>query len=107
MGYSSKPGDDFGVFRVPGPNGRVLHVLASVGMGWEHVSVSLPTRCPNWPEMSFVKDLFWGEDECVMELHVPKSDHVNCHEYCLHLWKPLVGEIPRPDAILVGPAVSV
>lgn len=104
-GYASCFGDDFGVFQIPGPMQRTLRVLASSGEGWEHVSVSLPTHCPNWPEMSFVKDLFWDEYECVMQLHVPKSDHVNHHPYCLHLWKPIGVEIPRPNSILVGPKV--
>ena len=28
-----------------------LRVIASDGMGWEYVSVSLPNRCPNWRDM--------------------------------------------------------
>jgi hypothetical protein len=32
-----------------------LRVIASDGMGWEHVSVSLPHRCPHWREMRFIK----------------------------------------------------
>ena len=104
-GYHSLDGDDFGVFMVQSydsPFGIPLKIIASSGEGWEHVSVSTQKRCPNWPEMTFVKDLFWSEDECVMQLHVPKKDHINCHPYCLHLWKPIGVEIPRPDSILVG-----
>jgi hypothetical protein len=32
-------------------------VIASDGMGWDHVSVSLKDRCPTWEEMCLVKDL--------------------------------------------------
>ena len=53
--------------------------------GWEHVSVSADGRCPTWDEMCWVKDLFWTEDECTMQLHPPKSDYVNCHPHCLHI----------------------
>ena len=94
-----------GVFSLPSPRGGVaLQVVASNGYGWDHVSVSLPNRCPNWPEMEHVKRAFFKDDETAMQLHVPPSDHVNYHPYCLHLWRPNDGrEIPRPPAIFVGP----
>jgi len=41
-----------------------LRVIASDGQGWEHVSFSLPNRCPNWREMCFIKNLFWDEAGC-------------------------------------------
>ena len=75
-----------GAFYVPVPvTGRNLMVVASVGGGWEHVSVSLPERCPTWEEMYFVKDLFWNEDEVVMQLHPAKAENINMHPYCLHI----------------------
>lgn len=54
---------------------------------WEHVSVSTLRRNPNWQEMCWVKDLFWRDDELVAQFHPPKSDHINIHPYCLHLWR--------------------
>jgi len=57
------------------------------GKYWEHVSVALPRRCPTWDEMCMVKDIFWGEEECVIQFHPPKSQYVDLHPYCLHLWK--------------------
>ncbi len=65
-----------------------LKVIASDGMGWEHVSVSLTTRCPTWEEMCFIKDLFWGAEACVIQFHPPESEYVNNHSFCLHLWRP-------------------
>lgn len=70
--------------------------------GWEHVSVSTLRRCPTWEEMDAVKRLFWDDSECVMQLHVPRSDHKNLHPYCLHLWKPTNQDIPRPPADFVA-----
>ncbi|WP_456797599.1 DUF7694 domain-containing protein [Bradyrhizobium sp. USDA 4473] len=61
-----------------------------------------PRRCPNWEEMCFVKDLFWNEEECVMQLHPPHSQYVNNSRYCLHLWKPTHRDIPMPPASFVG-----
>lgn len=77
-------------------------VLFSNGAGWEHVSVSLPLRCPTWQEMCFFKDLFWDEDETVVQYHPPKAEYINCHPYCLHLWKPFAMQLPRPTPDLVG-----
>ena len=87
---------------VEGPN-RPLTIIFSDGMGWDHVSVSTPNRCPNWNEMCFVKSLFWANDDAVMQLHPPQSDYVNIHEYCLHLWRPQEATIPLPPSIMVGP----
>jgi hypothetical protein len=95
-----------GAFLVMGPKGEKLAIVSS-GVDdtykWEHVSVSTGRRIPNWEEMCFVKDLFWEDHEAVMQLHPPKADYVNCHPNCLHLWRPLDGNIPLPPAILVGP----
>ena len=108
-GYESRYGDEFGIFLIPhGPTGVKLRVIASAGnteVPWEHVSVSLANRCPNWPEMSFIKGIFWDSHETVMQLHVPAEDHRNLHPYCLHLWRPLRAEIPRPpnDAVALTP----
>lgn len=100
-----------GVFKIP-YGSQVLVVIATDGVnndpdsrGWDHVSVSLSDRCPTWQEMCFVKELFFRDDECVMQLHPPKKDWVNDHPYCLHLWRPLNQDIPRPPSILVGPGL--
>lgn len=100
-GWESSHGDDFGWFMVPSPSARGVTLKVLVGPGteeipWEHVSVSLPGRCPNWPEMARVKSLFWGDDETVVQFHPPKADYVNVHPNCLHLWKPIGVELPLP-----------
>jgi hypothetical protein len=93
-----------GAFILPSPiDGQNLAVVASSGEGWDHVSVSRRNRCPNWPEMEYVRKRFFKDDETVMQLHVPESDHINCHPNCLHLWRPHRVEIPRPPAWMVGP----
>lgn len=90
-----------GAYRIPSPKGASLTVIASNGEGWEHVSVSLRNRCPTWEEMDFIRSLFFRDDETVMQLHVPRTHHVNVHNFCLHLWRPLNAEIPRPQLELV------
>lgn len=80
-----------------------LKAIVSSGMGWEHVSVSRKSRCPSYEDMDRMKHMFWDSEDCVMQLHVPDSEHVNYHPYTLHMWRPLNAEIPRPPAIMVGP----
>lgn len=43
-----------------------------------------------------VKDIFWGEDECVVQFHPPKSENINIHPYCLHMWKKIGAEYELP-----------
>ena len=83
---------------------RGLRVLFSDGEGWEHVSVSRRSRMPTYEDLDEIKREFWSDRDTVMQLFVPRSDHVNCHPYCLHLWRPTAKgvEIPRPPSILVG-----
>ena len=85
------------------PKKIYLQIIASDGMGWEHVSVSTSRRTPIWEEMCGVKDIFWDEEDCVVQFHPPKSEYVNCHKFVLHLWRPIDQEILRPPSILVGP----
>lgn len=98
-------GDHYcGVFDIPfTATGARLRCVASNGGGWDHVSVSLPNRCPNWPEMEHVKRSFFCAHETAMQLHVPTKDHISCHPYCLHIWRPHNMEIPLPPPIMVAP----
>lgn len=100
--YDTLPGDQHGAF-FPIIHGQEWNVIASSGLGWEHVSVSSPRRTPPWEIMAAIKDLFWEPEEAVMQLHPPASTYVNHHPHCLHLWRPLDASIPLPDPILVGP----
>ncbi len=82
--------------------GTPLCIIASDGMLWEHVSVSLPNRCPTWEEMCVIKAMFWDDDDCVVQFHPPRSEYVNNHPYCLHLWRPVHEVVPMPPSIMVG-----
>lgn len=103
--YLTTEADGFnGMFRIPWQD-KTLRIVASDGLGWQHVSVSreFDNRCPTWEAMCFIKDLFWSDEDWVVQYHPAKSEYVNCHPGCLHLWKPTSGVMPVPDSILVGP----
>ena len=81
---------------------KALHFIFSWGYEFEHLSVSTPIKTPTWEQMCKMKDIFWNEDECCMQLHPKKEDYVNNMQYCLHIWKPINAEIPTPPSILLG-----
>ena len=101
--FGTPTGAPVGRFFVPFES-NTLQMIAYDGKedGWEHVSVSLKNRCPNWKEMCAVKAWFWEDEDCVMQLHPPKSEWINNHPHCLHLWRPRVEIIPQPPSIAVG-----
>jgi hypothetical protein len=82
--------------------------IASDGEGWEHVSVHVrhdqekASRCPTWEEMCFVKDIFWSDEDTVVQFHPPKAEYVNCHPFCLHLWRKKNSNFETPPSVLVG-----
>lgn len=94
-----------GAFLIDSPiDNHTMKVIADDGKDsqWEHVSISRRNRCPNWIEMCYIKDLFWGEEETVIQYHPPKSKYINNAPTALHLWRPKRENIPLPPMILVG-----
>lgn len=102
MGSISSFDGNNGVFNIP-KDDLMFRVIASDGLGWEHVSVSIPNekRTPTWEEMCWLKDLFWDKDDCVVQYHPPEKEYVNNHNYVLHLWRPRFQQIPMPDVAMV------
>lgn len=106
MGSSIIDGNN-GVFLIPCGT-DYIQCVASDGMGWEHVSVTVRTKnrkltsIPTWEVMQWMKEVFWDDEDVVMQLHPKKSEYVNNHPNVLHLWRPIDVEIPTPSSILVG-----
>lgn len=92
---------------LPSPGrSRYLIVIASDGLGWEHISIHAEKgqeiSTPYWDEMQEMKLLFWDEEDVVMQLHPRSNEYVNIHPHTLHLWRPIGKEIPAPPSISVG-----
>ena len=83
--------------------GLKVNCIASNGDGFEHVSVTLDLkRTPSWEVMSTVKDIFWDTEDLVVQIHPPKSQYVDCHPYCLHLWRnDQIQAIMLPDKKMI------
>ncbi len=70
---------------------QVLRSIATMedGSQWIHVSVARRSKMPNWEDLSKVKKDFIGDDLEAYQVMAKASDHVNVHQFCLHLWAPL------------------
>lgn len=100
-----------GAFEIKHSDGYMLFCIADDGRQeieskWEHVSCSKSygTRVtiPSWNDMCIIKNLFWDEEDCVVQYHPAKKDYINLNPYVLHLWRPCDLEFPKPPKILVG-----
>lgn len=95
-----------GVFIIPWVFGGELRCMVSDGAGWEHVSIrhvsNYVDRIPTWDQMCHIKDLFWEEEDCVVQFHPPKSQYVNNHPAVLHLWRKIGSEFETPPTHLIG-----
>jgi hypothetical protein len=66
------------------------------GKRWIHFSVASPDRLPSWDTLVEMKELFLGQDRKAIQVIPPKSEHVNIHPNCLHLFV-CVDNDPLPD----------
>ena len=78
-----------------------LRVMLSGGIynnqKWLHLSASRKNRLPGWLEFTKLKDVFLGEETTAIQVFPPKSEYVNLHPYCLHLWSPIKQKNFLPD----------
>jgi hypothetical protein len=52
--------------------------------------------------MCAIKDMFFEPEEAAVQYHPAKSQYVNNHPYCLHLWRPNNGtDLPTPPPLFV------
>ncbi len=79
-------------------------VIWSNGGGWEHVSICPVDSkyTPSWEDMCRLKDMFFNDDEVVVQYHPAKREYVNNLLNCLHLWRPINETLPTPPTIMVG-----
>lgn len=71
---------------------------------WDHVSVAPSKKriTPSWDDMCMIKDIFFKDDEAVIQIHPPKDEYVNNMPNCLHLWRWNEGEMTLPPSFMVG-----
>lgn len=100
--YGSWGDETGGAFMIPHrQTGVTLKVIASAENGWDHVSVSIPHRTPNWQEMQSIHRIFFRPDETVWEYHVAHDKHISLHPFTLHLWRKHHFDMPLPPVEFV------
>lgn len=82
--------------------GRRLSVIVSGdveqdGRRWLHLSVASPDWLPKYETLVEVKELFIGRERKAIQVFPPRSQHVNQHPNCIHLWHCVEAEDPLPD----------
>lgn len=75
--------------------------IESDGKHWVHLSVSRKKQMPSWAEFNRVKGIFLGEEALAVQVFAPRTEWVNDHDYCLHLYQCL-DERPVPDFRKLG-----
>ena len=68
-----------------------LKVLSSLdemedGVLTLHVSVSRAKKLPTWEDLKAVKNVFMGMEVDAFHVIPAASDHINLHNYTMHLW---------------------
>jgi hypothetical protein len=71
---------------------------------WLHLSIARRDRMPTWTELTEARDLFLGPGTEAYQKLPKRSEHVNIHPYCLHLWalvnRPLTPDFTRGSGSL-------
>ena len=66
------------------------------GKQWLHFSVARADRIPTWDELVKAKEQFLGPESRALQVIAPRSEWVNIHPFCLHLFVCLEGDV-TPD----------
>ena len=92
----------FGWCRFPDKKFQGTLVIGFNENGWEHVSVSSYNKrqLPDWDIMCRLKEIFWEDEEMVVQIHPKKSEYLHGVgtiggdklENVLHLWRPADGD---------------
>lgn len=66
------------------------------GNDWIHASIARPNRMPDYQDLKLLHHTVFG-DGWAYQVFAPQAEHVNIHQYCLHLWGRLDGKPALPD----------
>lgn len=91
------PGYRLGIFRW----GKFI-VMVAIEDGKWHLSISHPTRDLTYAEIKAARNRFIPDEVTVAMIFPPRSEFVNAHEHCFHLW-----EIPGEQRSGMGGDVSL
>lgn len=89
-----------GACRMKGIYGDIFMIFSNAE-GWDHVSISTKYGTPSWADMCKAKDIFFEDEENVIQYHPPKSEYINIHPNVLHMWRSQNFDVPRPPLYMI------
>jgi hypothetical protein len=82
-------------------NGRDTRIIVTQadhdGIEVIHASISHPAKMPSYREMSALHRAVFGRKRHAYQCFVPVTEHVNIHDFTLHLWGRADGQPMLPD----------
>lgn len=95
QGYIERPlTPDLKVLQEEGGIEHSLRIFEKDGLfimvGWQgrwHLSASRDDRLPTWDELHDARYALLPDSATMAMILPPKSEYVNKHEYCFHLWE--------------------
>ena len=66
------------------------------GRTWLHASIAHPRRMPSYDDLAYLKRHWIGDDRKAIMVLPATTEHVNIHNFALHLFCCL-GDDPLPD----------
>jgi hypothetical protein len=67
------------------------------GVPWLHASISRRLKMPDYLDLKLLHRAVFGDGAHAYQVFVPRAEHVNDHEFCLHLFGRLDGAPVLPD----------
>lgn len=95
-GVPSQWGEDgWLIQRTDGMSAVIVSCATSGDTEWVHASISRPDQIPSYEDLKLLHQAaFKG---WAYQAFTPPDEHINIHEYCLHLWGRLDGKPELPD----------
>lgn len=96
-------GQDGWAFDDLGGDGSIIITCADWedGHDWAHASIARPDRMPTYADLKLLHAAVF-DGRFAYQVFAPPSEHVNIHEYALHLWGRLDGVNVLPNFGILG-----
>lgn len=87
----------WGMSHVAGDGSVMVSVINGTdGHLWVHASMTRRDRVPSYHDLKLLHQAVFG-DGYAYQIFVPSAEHVNVHEFALHLWGRLDGSDALPE----------
>jgi hypothetical protein len=88
--------DGWSLKRLDGTGSVIVTVADHDGDQWVHASIARPTQMPTYSDLKALYAAVFGSG-WAYQVFAPPSDHVNIHQFALHLFGRLDGKPALPD----------